>query len=228
MFDELRYTLFWAALALILTMWFLELGGTTFLVPLLNQWVPRFAGSGFGITALANLDAFLMLTIGLMGISLILPEELHGRLQGFATLIVTLIVMVTAFMILLKVIVELIIMVTLLPSWPFGTAAYMAVYSHFPRSNTQNALACIMMLKFVAIGFLVAAHQRYLQQKGLVILFAVSLVATLLVNFLLGLVPGVVVSITDAIGAIIVCMIAIVYAIVFLVQSSRSIIRAIA
>ena len=84
-----------------------------------------------------------------------------------------------------------------------------------------------MTLKFGFIVCLILAHQRFLQNKGLVLIVLTSLLANLIIGFLHNFVPGPLVSITDAIGAIIVGILAVIWAIVLLIFSIISIIKAI-
>jgi VanZ family protein len=85
-----------------------------------------------------------------------------------------------------------------------------------------------MTLKLFFAGFMVFAHQRFLQNKGLVLLTLSSFAATIIISFLHGFVPGFLASITDAIAGIVVAIIAVIWAIFFLVGSIISIVKAIA
>jgi hypothetical protein len=109
----------------------------------------------------------------------------------------------------------------------FGTIAYFAIWAHFDTSGAQAALSLIMTLKIVFAVCLVLAHQRFLQNKGFVLIIITSFVSNLIVAFLQGLVPGFLVSITDDIAAIIVCILAIIWAIVYLIGGIISVVRVI-
>jgi hypothetical protein len=74
---------------------------------------------------------------------------------------------------------------------------------------------------------LVAAQQRFIQNKGLVALVITTLVANLVVAFLHGIVPGILVSITDAIAAIVLAIVAIIWGLVLAIGSIPSIVNAI-
>ncbi|MFC7483970.1 hypothetical protein ACFQX7_33540 [Luedemannella flava] len=76
-------------------------------------------------------------------------------------------------------------------------------------------------------GTLVAAQQRFIQNKGLVALVFTSLVANVIVAFLHGMVPGILVSITDAVAGIVVAIIAIIWGIVLLIGSIPAIVNAV-
>jgi hypothetical protein len=84
-----------------------------------------------------------------------------------------------------------------------------------------------MALKVLFAVLLVLSHPRFLQNKGLVLLIATSLVANVVVAFLHGFVPLVMVSITDALAAIVVGILAAIWAILMLVGSLISIFKAI-
>ena len=121
----------------------------------------------------------------------------------------------------------LVLMVSLLLATPFGTIAYLALFGFFPRGDAAILLSLLMFLKLVFAGALVLAHQRFLQNKGLVLLVLTSLVATMIVAFLHSVVPVILVSITDDIGAIVVAMIAIIWGVVLLIGSIPAVIKSI-
>ena len=110
---------------------------------------------------------------------------------------------------------------------PFGTIAYLIIFGNFDRSGAAIALSLIMTLKLFFAGCLVLAHQRFLQNRGLVVLILTSLLATLIIGFLHGLVPAFLVSITDAIAAIVVGILALVWAIWFLLRSIPAVAKAV-
>jgi hypothetical protein len=56
---------------------------------------------GMGIPYLALLDAMLLFTLVLMGASLIVPERVHGRVQGLATLIGSIVALLTGITLLM-------------------------------------------------------------------------------------------------------------------------------
>jgi hypothetical protein len=73
----------------------------------------------------------------------------------------------------------------------------------------------------------VLAHQRFLQNKGLVLIIATSFLANLIIAFLYGFVPGFLVSITDAVAAIVICILALVWGIVYLIGGAVSVVKVI-
>jgi VanZ family protein len=228
MLADLRKPFFFVAIALIALALLVELG---------SHWLvgvsdPTGTAStldvphpGYGIRSLALIDVLVVFSVGLMGISLILPERLHGRLQGLATFVVAILVLLAALMQIYLGIALASVMVTLLLSPIFGTAAYFVGFSQFDRSGAALTLSLLMMLKLGFAVFLVLAHQRFLENKGLVLIIATTLLAGLLIAFLHAFVPGFLVSITDTVGAIVVGVLALVWAAVFLVGSLVSIVK---
>jgi hypothetical protein len=83
-----------------------------------------------------------------------------------------------------------------------------------------------MSLKLAFAVVLLLAHQRFLQNKGLVLIILTSLLANVILSFLHGIVPRLLVSITDAIGAIVVGILAAVWALIFLIGSIPAIVKA--
>jgi hypothetical protein len=180
---------------------------------------------GLGVPYLALLDGLLLLTLALMGASLIIPERVHGRVQGLVTLIGAVVALLAGLAMLFAAIGLLLLMVGLFTAVPFGTIAYLAVWGFFNRGGAAGTLGLLMMLKVVAAVCLVLAHQRFLQNKGLVLLILTSLLANAIVSFLHGLVPIVLVSITDALGAIVVSVLALIWAVVLAIGALVSIVK---
>jgi hypothetical protein len=185
------------------------------------------APPGRAIPYLALIDVVALFTIGLMAAGLLLPHRLHGRLQGGVTIIFSILLILTALVLLVIAIVEVIAMVALFFAFPFGTIAYLIIWGFFPRGQVTGLLAVLMFLKFVFAGALLLAQPRFIQNKGLVLLFLTSLVANVVAGFLHGLVPGILVSITDDIAAIIFAIVAIIWAIVLLIGSIPAVVKAV-
>ncbi len=182
---------------------------------------------GLGVPALALLDGLLLFTVALMGASLILPERIHGRIQGVVTLLVSLSVLLAGIALAFKAFALLMLMITLLLAIPFGTLVYLVKYGSFDRGAAAAILSAVMLLKLGFAGFLAFAQQRFLSMKGLVLIVITSLIAVIIVTFLHGLVPGILVSITDAIAGIVVAILAILWAAFLLLGSIISVIKAI-
>jgi hypothetical protein len=192
-----------------------------------NSLANRDKPPGRGIPYLALIDGLLLFTVILMGASLLVPGRVQGRLQGIATLIVAILSLCGGIAIIFAAIAILLIMVALFLSVPFGTIAYLALYGFFDRAGASVALSLLMTLK---IGFaicLVLAQQRFLQNRGLVLLIITSFIGNIIVSFLHGLVPIILVSITDTLAAIIVAIIAVIWALVLLIGSLNSILKTI-
>lgn len=180
---------------------------------------------GLGVPSLALLDGILLFTIALMALALVLPERVHGRVQGPATLIFSLFLLTLAIVQILATFALLLFMVSLLLAIPFGTIVYLIVYGSFNRSGADIALSLLLLLKFAASGGLFFAQQRFLQSKGLVLLVLCSLLGNVIASFLIGIVPIFLVSITDAIAAILIGVIAVVWGLILFVSSLISIVK---
>jgi hypothetical protein len=185
------------------------------------------APPGRGIEYLALIDAIALYTAALMGASLIIPEKVHGRLQGIVTLIGSIILILVALVLLIIAFIELMIMVSLFLAVPFGTIAYLAIWGFFPRGDAAVILSLLMFLKLAFGAMLLLAHPRFLQNKGLVALVGTSLVANIVLAFLHGFVPGILVSIVDDLGAVIFAIVAIIWAIVLLIGSIPAVVKAV-
>jgi hypothetical protein len=182
---------------------------------------------GIAIPYLALIDVILFGTVVLMGAGVLFSKRLHARAQGIITLVGAIILIITAIVLLFVAIAKLILMVALLLAIPFGTIAYLIMFGDFPTGEAAVVLSLIMFLKVVAIGFLIAAQQRFIQNKGLVALLITSLLGNVVAVFLHGMVPGILVSITDDIAGIVFAVVAIVWAIILLIGSIPAIVRAI-
>lgn len=229
MLDELRKPLFYIAVAMIALAVLVELGSTAILGEGNRlQSAVDAPTPGFGIPYLALIDGLVLFTIALIALSLLLGERLHGRIQGIITLIVSLLVALASIFKIIVAFLFLMLTVTLLLSAPFGTIAYFVLYADFDTGGARLALSLLMTLKLIFAGCLVFAHQRFLQNKGLVLIILTSLVGNLIVAFLHSLVPGFLVTITDALAAIVIGILALIWAITFLIGSIISVIKAVA
>ncbi len=227
--EQLRKTFFIASLVILAIAFLAELG-SGLLLPTVKGGAIEAARTnaptpGFGIPYLALLDVLLVFTMSLIALGIWLPERVHGRVQGIATLIVSILVLLASIRAIFKAFIALVIMVTLLLSPIFGTAAYFVIYASFNRGGAELTLGWAMFLKLLFAVFLVLGHQRFLQSKSLVVLILVSLLATFVVQFLIDFPPGVLVSITDALAGLIVAIITLVMAIFYLIFSIVSVIR---
>jgi hypothetical protein len=217
MLDDLRKPFFFVALVLMLFALLVELG--SYVVP---EKPP-----GYSISYMAALDGLVFYSVLLMGLSLLIPERIQGRTQGCATGLISFFGCLGIMAMIFVAIGLLMLMITLLISPIFGTIAYFAIFGHFPTSEARVVLSSLMALKLAFAIFLVLAHQRFLQNKGLVLIVLSSLLANIIIGFLHGFVPGFLVSITDMIAALIVAVIALIWAIVFLIGAVISLPKAV-
>lgn len=183
---------------------------------------------GLGIPRMALLDGLMLFSMGLMGMQFLIGERLQGRIQGLATFIVSLLVLMGAIVLIVATLAKVILMAALFVTVPFGTIAYLVIWGSFKTGAAKAVLGLLMMMKLGLGACLVLAHQRFLQNKGLVLLIITSLVANLIVSFLHALVPRILVSITDGIAAIVVLVLAAIWAVIFLIGSVVSVKRALA
>lgn len=222
MFDKLRIPFFCVSVVCLVIVFAIELGAQFFL----SADKGSLATPGLGIMYLAWLDWLLLFTILLMGTALIVPDRIHGRIQGIITFIVALLTLLGTLVAIFTAFGLLMLMVSLLLAVPFGTAVYFAEFADFKVGAAATTLAFIMIFKIAFAIFLVLAHQRFLQNKGLVLLIATSLVATILLGFLHGIAPPFLAYITDDIGALISAILAAVWALFFLIGSIPAVIKA--
>ena len=226
--DRLRTPFFIAALIVQLVVVLTEVGSMAYL----DAAAPGAGSSrdlptpGLGIPYLAFVDGLILWTVGLMGLALIIPARIHGRIQGIGTFIVSLLVLIGSIAAIFIAIGLLMLMVSLLLAVPFGTIAYFAVYADFEKGAALGTLGAIMSLKIAFVVLMILAHQRFLENKGLILIILTSLLANLITSFLQGLPPSFLVSITDDIAAIVVGILAAIWALVLLIGSIPAIIKA--
>jgi len=222
MLENLRKPFFIIALIVMTIVVLIEIGS-----PWLMKADRNFDTPGYGIMYMAFIDALLLYVSVLITLALLVPEKVQGRIQGIVTLIVSFFGCLGAIGSCFVALIFLLVMVSLLLAPIFGTIAYFAIYGHFDRSDANITLSIIMTLKIVFVVLLLLAHQKFVENKSLVLLVLTSLVCNLIVSFLINLLPIFLVSITDAVGAIVVAIIAIIWLIIFLVMAIISIVKAI-
>lgn len=193
------------------------------LANLANQASPP----GMAIAYLALLDGLVLFTVALIGAGVLIPSRIHGRIQGVATLVFSILLILAAIVLVLAAFALVILMVSLLLAIPFGTLIYLVKFGFFNRGGASVLLSLVMLLKLGFAGSLVLAQQRFLQNWGLVLLILTSLVANIVISFLHGLTPLFLVSLTDGVAAIIVAIAAIIWAAFFLIGSLMSVVRAV-
>jgi hypothetical protein len=217
---DLRTPFFIVAVMFVAAAFLLEIGSSWALSP-----AAQSTSSQLGIPSLWLLDISLLWALGLSLLSLIVDKNLVARTQGIATLILSIIIVILGFKLFLTALIELLIMIALLSSF-FGWLVYFALFAFFNTGAAATVLSLLTLFKLVAVVLLVLAQQSFLANKGLVLLFVLSLVCDLVLSFLHGFPPGVLVSVTDAIGAIVICIVAIVYAIFQAIWAIVAIVRA--
>lgn len=168
------------------------------------------APPGFSVASLALIDVILLFTVALMGVSMIVPQPIHARFQGCATCLFTCLSCMPAIGVALAALLAVMTMILLLIAFPFGTIIYAIVYGSFPRGDVLLVLSIIMGLKILFIVLLLLAHQRFLQNLGLMLLILLSLAGGVIVNFIISFPPGILVSIADGVAAIVVAILSIV------------------
>ena len=117
--------------------------------------VERAFEPGFGLKGLSLVEGLLVFAI--ISLSLLLPERIHGRLQGIVTFIVSIITLIYSFLCIIASFEAIMIMLSLIFAVPFGPIAYLAIFGHFARADAALALTAGMLLKLFFVGFLVAA-----------------------------------------------------------------------
>ena len=227
MLDSMRKPFFVVSLIAIFLAVFVELGSIAALGPHTSASTFGVSPTGKAIPAMAFLDGLIFYATLIIGIALLIPERVQSKVQGIVTLVFSILLVLGCIVVIFADILLLILMVSLLMSIPFGTMVYLAVWSTFDVSGARAALSVIMLLKIVFAVCLVLAHQRFLQNKGYVLIIITSFVSNLIIAFLHGMVPGFLVSITDDIAAIIICILAIIWAVVYLIGGIVSVIKVI-
>jgi hypothetical protein len=220
--DQLRTPFLIAAIVAALLAVLTELGSSAWLDPTASSDLPT---PGLGIPYLALVDGIVLYTLGFFGLALVVPARILGAVQGIITFIFSLLMLIGSIVAIIVAVLLLTLMVTLLLAVPFGTLAYLAIYADFRTGAASATLGVLMTLKVAMVILLALAQQRFLTVKGLVLLFATSLLANVVVSFLHALVPSILVSILDAIAAIIVGVLAAIWALVKLVGSIPGILK---
>jgi len=180
---------------------------------------------GKGIPALALLDGLLLLAVGMMGLALVLPQNIVGRAHGIVSLVVSLVVLLGSIVLILETLALVFVMIGLFFAAPFGTIAYLAIWGSFDRGAAAATLGSLLFLKLAFGVLLLMANPRFIETRKLVILALTSLLANVIVSLLHGFPPRVLVSITDAIAAIVVAILALIWAIILLVGAIISIVK---
>lgn len=188
----------------------------------LNKGTPP----GRAIPAMAVLDGLVLFTVVLMGAPLFIPERIFAKVQGVATLVVSLLALIGSITGIFLTFALLILMIALFTAFPFGTIVYLIIFGFFDRTGANVTLSLLMMLKLAFAACLILAHQRFIQNKGLVLIVLTSLAANIIISFSHAIVPVPLVSITDGIAAIVVFVLVVLWAAFFLVGSIVAVTKA--
>jgi hypothetical protein len=172
----------------------------------------RDGARGLCVPALALLDAPLLLNAGLMATALFAPASIQGRAQGAALLVAAIVDGLAC------------LAVSLLATARLQIAAFLP----FDRGAATATLGLILVLKVASGACLLAAQPRFAQNRTLLLFWATSAAATLILGAALNLVPPIVAGIADAFGAIALSVVAGVWALVLGVRSLLGLRRAIA
>ena len=182
---------------------------------------------GHAINALALIDGILFYSLIWMLLSVVAPRSVTGRAQGCVTLFVSFFGCLGTIALIVAAFVLLMLMLALLVAVPFGTIAYLVAWGHFARGAATTTLALDMLLKIAFLILLVIAHQRFLQNKGLLVLVGLSLGLTWLIGFVHALLPIFLVSIGDQLMALVICIIAAIWLALLLIGAIIASIKAI-
>jgi hypothetical protein len=190
----------------------------------LNRGTPP----GRAIPAMAVLDGLVLFTVLLMGAPMFIPERIFAKVQGVATLVVSLLALTGSIAGIFLTFSLVMLMVALFTAFPFGTIAYLIIYGFFDRTGANVTLSLLMMFKLGFAACLILAHQRFIENKGLVLIILTSLAANILISFSHAIVPVPLVSITDGIATIIVFVLVVLWAAFFLAGSIVAVVKAVA
>lgn len=182
---------------------------------------------GHAINALALIDGVLLYSLVWMLLSIVVPRGITGRVQGCITLFFSFFGCLGTIVLIYIAFALLMLMLSLLVAVPFGTLVYLAAWGHFARGAAAATLALVMLLKIAFLILLVLAHQRFLQNKGLLVLIGVSLGLTWLIGFVHAFLPIILVSIGDQLMALVICIVAAIWLALLLIGAVIATIKAI-
>jgi hypothetical protein len=183
--------------------------------------------TGQAIPSMAYLDGLIFFAALIIAIALLVPERVQSKVQGIVTVIVSFSLLLGCIVCIFKNLTMLFLMISLLLAVPFGTIVYFAAWAHFDTNTARIALSLIMTLKIVFAVCLVLAQQRFLQNKGLVLIILTSFLENLIIAFLYGLVPGFLVNPVDRIAAIVCGVLGAIWAVIYLIGGIISVVKVI-
>jgi hypothetical protein len=221
---ELRLPFFIAACVCLLLALFVEIAAAGAFTEI---FVGGTATPGYAINSLALIDGILIYSLIWMLLSVVAPRSVTGRAQGCVTLFVSFFGCIGTIAAIIAAFTLLMLMLSLLVAIPFGTLVYLGIWGHFARGAAAATLAIAMLLKIVFLVLLVIAHQRFLQNKGLLVLVGLSLGLTWLIAFVHALLPIILVSIGDQLMALVICIVAAIWLLLLLIGAIFATIKAI-
>lgn len=221
---ELRLPFFIAACVCLLLALFVEIAAAGAFTAI---FVGGTATPGYAINSLALIDGILIYSLIWMLLSVVAPRSVTGRAQGCITLFVSFFGCIGTIAAIIAAFTLLMLMLSLLVAIPFGTLVYLGIWGHFARGAAAATLAIAMLLKIVFLVLLVIAHQRFLQNKGLLVLVGLSLGLTWLIAFVHALLPIILVSIGDQLMALVICIVAAIWLLLLLIGAIFATIKAI-
>src|SRR4051794_26403867 len=222
---ELRLPFFVAACVCLLLAVLVELAAAQALTSIIAAEIPETPG--YAINALALIDGILLYSVIWMLLSVVAPRAITGRAQGCVTLVVSFFGCLGTLLLIYAAFALLMLMLALLVAVPFGTIVYLAAWGHFARGAAAATLTIVMLLKIAFLVLAVIAHQRFLENKGLLVLTGVSLGLTWVIGFVHALLPIFLVSIGDQLMALVICIIAAIWLFLLLIGSVVATIKAI-
>lgn len=246
--DTLRKPFFIAAIVLLLmtvsleagSVWFLQAAGSSVssdaIDGITSSGMSAAAGKGYetdrstaaGVVSLSCLDGLLLFTVLLMAAQFVVGPKVQARVQGGLTLFVALSTLGAAIAAIFALIAKLLLMICFLLAIPFGTLIYLIIWGNFDAGRASAVLSTLLAFKLGALVCLILAHQRFMENKGLLLIFGTSIAANFVVSILHALVPRFLMNITDAIAGIVVLILGVAWGVVMLAGGIVSIRRALA
>jgi len=159
---------------------------------------------GLAIPNLGLINSLLLLVLVLTALPMLIGDRTTGAIQGIVSIIGGIIGLIVGIVLAIVSFAALMLMVSLLLAVPFGTLAYLAIFGSFETGTAAAITTIVMLLQIAGLILLMLAQQRFLQSKGLMLLFGTAILLTFMVSLLHSIVPGILVSITDAIGGVII------------------------
>lgn len=172
---------------------------------------------GLALPYLGLIDGLLLLVLILTALPTVVGDRITGSVQGIVSIIGGLVGLLGSIVLAVVAFGALMLMVSLFLAAPFGTLAYLAIFGFFDTSGAAVILGLITAAQLATWVTLVLAQQRFLKSKGLMLLLATCLLASLVTGVLHSIVPTILVSITDALAALIIAVVAAIWSLVVLI-----------